>query len=198
MGLMGTFFGIETLQHQSGKAIGKGMHPNKVKDRLYWLKEQWKNKVNMSAGFILGLPYDTYKYFYDLMTWSLDSDNPLQEVLFYPLMIFPHGKNNDLDRYISEFSLNPEVYGYVGKNNEIWSLPSQGLDFNICKSIANDYNIMRRDRDKFSAFSMNNMLNIGISLEHLLKHTQVEIRQMYNIKEMNDIQINEYKKMLMI
>jgi isoleucyl-tRNA synthetase len=38
-----------------------------VKDRLYWLKEQWENKVNMSAGFILGLPYDTHEYFYDLI-----------------------------------------------------------------------------------------------------------------------------------
>lgn len=198
MGLMGSFFGIETLQYESAKAIGKGMHPNKVKDRLYWLKEQWENKVNMSAGFILGLPYDTHEYFYDLINWSLEPDNPLQEMLFYPLMLFHYEKNAELNRYSSEFSLNPEIYGYVMENVAKWSLPSQGLNFNMCKTIADEYNIMRGDKNKFSAFAMNNMLNVDIPLEHILKHTQVELRQMYNIKELNDEKINNYKEMLLI
>jgi radical SAM superfamily enzyme YgiQ (UPF0313 family) len=196
MGLMGAFFGIETLQNESAKAIGKGLHPTKVKDRLYWLHEQWKNKVNMSAGFILGLPYDTHEYFYDLLSWSLESDNPLQELLFYPLMMFNHDKKNELKRYMSEFNLNPEIYGYITKNIAQWTLPSQNLDFEICQSISNDYNQLHEKRNKFSAFLMCNMLNIGIPLQHLLKYTQFEILQMYNIKELNDKKINDYKKML--
>lgn len=196
MGLAGSFFGIETLQSESAKAIGKGMHPNKVKDRLYWLKEQWENKVNMSAGFILGLPYDAHDYFYDLINWSIESDNPLQEILFYPLMLFHYGKNSELDRYSSEFSLNPEIYGYVTKNIARWSLPSQSLSFDICKSISDDFNKIRKERNKFAAFSVVDLLTLGVTLEHLLKYTQTEINQMYNMEELSNNKINEYKNMV--
>jgi hypothetical protein len=97
---------------------------------------------------------------------------------------------------MSEFNLNPEIYGYITKNIAQWTLPSQNLDFEICQSISNDYNQLHEKRNKFSAFFMCNMLNIGIPLEHLLKYTQFEILQMYNIKELNDKKINDYKKML--
>ena len=34
-GLASAHFGIETLNHQAGKAIGKGLHPDKVIEELY-------------------------------------------------------------------------------------------------------------------------------------------------------------------
>jgi radical SAM superfamily enzyme YgiQ (UPF0313 family) len=183
MGLIGTFFGLETLNHDSGKAIGKGLHPNKVKDRLYWLHDLWKNKVNTSAGFILGLPYDTQDYFYDLISWCLEDDNPVQEIIFNPLHLadvstFPEDRQSVLKRlnFVSEFSLNPKIYGYeFEKNQNSWKLPSQNLTFNECKNIANSFTDLVYQKNKVAAFGMSSLLNIGISLDDLYNLT---IRQL--------------------
>jgi radical SAM superfamily enzyme YgiQ (UPF0313 family) len=199
MGLMGTFFGLETLEPASAKAIGKGLHPNKVKDRLYWLNEQWKNKVNMSAGFILGLPYDNLQYFYELITWCLEKDNPLQQTAFYPLLIYHyHNQRPEWNKYSSEFSLNPEIYGYKVQPGTatLWELPSQDLKYTNCFEIANMYNDLVRPKNKVSGFDMNNLLNLGIPIDDLFQYTELEIFARHNLPALNTLRINEYKKLI--
>jgi radical SAM superfamily enzyme YgiQ (UPF0313 family) len=199
MGLMGTFFGIETLEPDSAKAIGKGLHPNKVKDRLYRLQEKWKNQVNMSTGFILGLPYDNLQYFYELITWCMEQDNPIHNMQFYPLLIYHyHNQRPEWNKYSSEFSLNPDVYGYKVKPNTAsnWTLPSQDLTYNACFEIANQYNQLIRPRNKVAGFEMNNMLNLGIPIEDLFQYTELEIFAKHNLPELNTQRINEYKKLI--
>jgi len=197
MGLIGTYFGVETLQWESAKAIGKGLHPNKVKDRLYWLKDKWKNKVNIEAGFILGLPYDTLSYFNDLITWSLEEDNPIQSIHFYPLMLF-HYKEKELEPYSSEFSLKPEIYGYEfnSGNQAHWTLPSQKLSYKICLDIANKLSDLRNPLNKIAGFHMITSMNTGIKLEDLYQYTQQEIEQKYDIPKLNTDRINEYKQLI--
>jgi hypothetical protein len=203
MGLIGTFFGLETLNYDSGKAIGKGLHPNKVKDRLYWLHDLWKNKVNMSAGFILGLPYDTQDYFYDLISWCLEDDNPLQEILFNPLHLvnvssFPEDRQSVLKRmnYVSEFSLNPDIYGYQFENTSSWKLPAQDLTFTGCKNIASSFTEMIHQKNKVAAFGMTSLLNIGVSLDDLYNLTQGQLVQKYDIEFLAKNKIDEYKKLI--
>jgi radical SAM superfamily enzyme YgiQ (UPF0313 family) len=199
MGLIGTFFGIETLEPSSAKAIGKGLHPNKVKDRLYWLQEKWKNQVNISTGFILGLPYDNLQYFYELITWCMETDNPIHNMQFYPLLIYHyHNQRPEWNKYSSEFSLNPDVYGYKVKPNTAsdWELPSQDLKYSTCFEIANQYNQLIRPRNKVAGFEMNNMLNLGIPIEDLFQYTELEIFARYNLADLNTQRINEYKKLI--
>jgi radical SAM superfamily enzyme YgiQ (UPF0313 family) len=197
MGLIGTYFGLETLQPDSAKAIGKGLHPNKVKDRLYWLSEKWKNKVNVEAGFILGLPYDTMSYFNELINWSLEDGNPIDSIHFFPLMLF-HYKQKELEPYSSEFSLNPEIYGYEFKtgNQSHWSLTSQKLTYIMCLNIANKFCELRNNMNKIGGFQMITSLNTGIELQDLYNHTQQEIEQKYDIPKMNTDKINEYKRLV--
>lgn len=199
MGLIGTYFGIETFQADSAKAIGKGLAPNKVKDRLYWLNEKWKTKVNIGAGFILGLPYDTYDYFDELIEWCIQSDVPLQQISFYPLFLFARNKNNvnRLSAYSSEFSLNPEIYGYVfNKNPMEWELTSQNLSYNECKNLAGNFNALVINNNKVAEFQMITNLNVGVDLEDLYKLTESEISMKYNIPLLNKQRIDEYKKMI--
>ena len=197
MGLIGTFFGLETLQPESARAIGKGLHPNKVKDRLYWLSEKWKNKVNIESGFIIGLPYDNFSYFNELITWSLEEDNPIQAIHFYPLMLFNYGKDSKLKKYVSEFSLNPEIYGYEFDDNIfVWNLPSQKLNYKTCLNIANKFTDLRSPMNKVAGFHMITSLNTGIQLNDLYQHTQEEIEQKYDIPTMNMTKIGEYKRLL--
>jgi hypothetical protein len=57
-GLVGCFFGIETLNYESAKCIGKGLHPDKVVEELYKFKFILPH-VKTMGGFICGLPYET-------------------------------------------------------------------------------------------------------------------------------------------
>ncbi len=199
MGLIGTYLGIETFQPESAKAIGKGLHPNKVKERLYWLREKWYNKVNIGAGFILGLPYDTHSYFDELLNWSMQSDNPLQQLSFYPLFLFKRNEDNvdRLKAYTSEFSLHPEIYGYEFKNNNMkWGLSSQKLSFVECESIANQMNSIVGPKNKVAEFQMITNLNIGIPLQDLYHLTVDDIAIKYNVEHLNKIKLNEYKQLI--
>jgi Radical SAM superfamily len=198
MGLIGVFFGLETMHPKSAVSIGKGLHPNKVKDRLYWLAEKWKNKVNIESGFILGLPYDDMQYFYELVTWSLEKDNPLQAIHFYPLMLFHFGdKKPEYDKYGSEFSINPDVYGYEFDNTVYsWKLRDSGLSYKSCLKIAEQYNSLRRPMNKIGAFAMPTLMNIGVTLEDLYTLTEFEIKKKYNIPRLNYQKTQEYKRLL--
>jgi hypothetical protein len=197
MGLVGNFFGLETMHPDSAKAIGKGLAPNKVKDRLYWLQEKWKNKVNMEAGFILGLPYDNLSYFNELLSWTLEEDNPLQSILFYPLMLFNYGKDNPLSNYSSEFSINPEVYGYEFKENLFsWDLKSQKLNYRICLDIANKFNDLRQPMNKISGFYVPAALSTGVVLEDIYSLTEDDIKSKYDIPNMNSSKMSYYKRLV--
>jgi hypothetical protein len=197
MGLIGNFFGLETLQPESAKAIGKGLHPNKVKDRLYWLREKWNGKVNSEAGFILGLPYDTMAYFNDLLMWTLEEDNPLQSIHFYPLMLF-HYKEKELRPYSSEFSINPEIYGYEFNegNSSMWTLPNQKLNYRICRDISNKFAELRNPMNKISGFHMITTMNTGVDLHDIYTMTNEKITQTYDIPNMNNRRIQHYKSMV--
>ena len=199
MGLIGTYFGLETMQPNSAKSIGKGLHPTKVKDRLYLLAEEWKNSVNIGAGFILGLPHDTESYFEELISWCMESNNPLQHISFYPLYLFPRKSDHDLAAYTSEFSLKPEIYGYEfnDKTNWMnWNLQEQNVSYEKCNLIANEFNSIITPRNKVAEFQMITNLNIGIDIEDLYKHTLIELNQKYDIPKMNSIRINEYKQLI--
>lgn len=206
MGLIGTYFGLETIQPESARAIGKGLHPHKVRDRLYWLQEQWQDRVNIESGFILGLPYDTLDYFSELIDWCTQKDNPIDYIAFYPLYLFKYANVSTpenmkrMEKYLSEFSLNPDIYGYEfnGENNITdWTLPSQSLDYDLCRRTANNFSQLVSHRNKISAFAMISHMNLGISLDDLFNLTQREINQKYNIPDLNQKRLTEYKNLVL-
>jgi hypothetical protein len=158
----------------------------------------------MSSGFILGLPYDTQDYFYDLISWCLADDNPLQEILFYPLYLtnvstFPEDRQSVLKRlnFVSEFSLNSEIYGYeFGKNQDSWKLLAQNLTYDECKKIASTFTELIHQKNKVAAFGMISLLNIGVSLDDLYNLTQQQLAQKYDIELLAKNKIDEYKKLI--
>jgi len=192
MGLIGTFFGLETLQPDSAKAIGKGLHPNKVIDRLYWLNETWNNRVNIESGFILGLPHDSMSYFNELITWSMKEDNPIHAIRFYPLSLV----KGVPERYSSEFSLNHEAYGYkFTTDNSSWKLREK-LSFNLCLDISKRFNMMRAPMNKYAGFNMITALSDGFKLDDLYNYTQRELLDKYDTYELEQFRVNEYKRMI--
>lgn len=107
-GLRSAVFGIETLNWAAGKAIGKGLHPEKTVELLHRLKKAWPDIVTYS-GFIIGLPHETME---TLAAWTAEviaPDFPLDTFNFVPLSIYPTTKA----LYKSDFEVNYERYGYV-------------------------------------------------------------------------------------
>lgn len=76
MNFLGHFYGVETFHHEAGKAIGKGMHPDEMKDGLIRIKEYFKNngsgRYRGTLGLIIGLPHEPIDSILQTKQWLLD------------------------------------------------------------------------------------------------------------------------------
>lgn len=112
MGLIGTFFGVETFHEKSARLIGKGLNPKKSKKLLHDLKHKyWGDQIKIGIGLIVGIPYDTYDNVYRTIDWIHDPTNKVDQVSTHPLFV----KNPIYDNSLvndSEFRKNPEKYGF--------------------------------------------------------------------------------------
>ena len=156
-GLRSVFFGIETLNHRSGKAVGKGMDPEKLKDGLYKIKELpgWKNVVT-SSGFITGLPYDTEDTIRATFEWLARSDCPLDSASISALTISP----------TSAIGKNMAKFGYQWDENGEWY--SEWMTEQRAKELAAEFRdsvIRHKPRTRFQFTYFGRMQNIGWSLE---------------------------------
>lgn len=164
-GLRSAIFGIETLNHKSGISIGKGLHPDKTKETLYWLKEDiWKNEVATASGFIIGLPYDTPETVHEWSRWLLDPACPLDQPSFLPLYINRHlGKKTPGTNIVglqSEFALSADKYGYKFDTG-VWS--NEHFDFHSAHALAMKYHAEMESisRTRIAGFSAVMLGNLG-------------------------------------
>lgn len=112
MGLIGAFFGIESLNYESAKSIGKGMHPDKAKKLMYDLKaKHWKDDVNVTIGLISGLPYETMESHKNTIDWILNEKECLVDRV-RPAALAVMNPLIDKFAFKSEFQLNASKYGY--------------------------------------------------------------------------------------
>lgn len=95
MGIRSCQLGIESLNRDTGKAIGKGLHPNKQKDTLYKMKEDWGDEVFIGAGFIIGLPKETKDTCKEWLNWLDEDDTPLNSCQVVPLAVTSGSKIGD-------------------------------------------------------------------------------------------------------
>jgi len=107
-GIKIAFFGIESLNYQSNKTIGKGMPIDKIIETLKELRIKWKDVV-LQGGFILGLPGDSEE---SITNWSellLSKEFPLDNVVFTVLKL----NYDNSAPWVSEIEKNPESFGYT-------------------------------------------------------------------------------------
>lgn len=159
----GMFFGIESFNYPSAKAIGKGIKSEKIIETLYKLKEKFNNKIAISAGFIIGLPYETRD---TIANWTdlLFTDNfPIDNISFSGLGI---KKNEPWGK--SEFGLNPEKYGYSLGVLNYWK--NEHWDDYECFMIANELNkkVYQSGRNKIGAFQLPVYGRIGLTFNDVI------------------------------
>lgn len=104
----GHYYGIETFNHETGKLIGKGMHPDKIKAGLLKTRDYFYEKVGRYRGtisLIYGLPKETKESVLSGIDWLCENWND-QSVVAFPLNISLTGKKSTLDE-------NYAKYGYT-------------------------------------------------------------------------------------
>ncbi len=73
MGFLGHFYGVETFNVKTGKAVGKGMNPEKLKDGLLevknYFREKTNNKYRAIIALIAGLPFETLDSLDETYNW---------------------------------------------------------------------------------------------------------------------------------
>ena len=115
MKFFGHFYGIETFNHQTGKAIGKGMDPEKVKQGLIDIKNWFKSNNDLyyrgTIALVAGLPYDTEENMYSNYEWLKQNwlgESYLFNVLDIPPKDIYENLNGD-----SKITINFEKFGYT-------------------------------------------------------------------------------------
>ena len=160
-GMKSVFFGIESFNHQSGKFVGKGMHPDKTKQGLLDIKRQFP-ELQISLGFIAGLPYETKETLKDSVKWLKNS--PIDN---WSMQILSLGKKSILGS-------NPSKFGYTLDENGKWYTDNLTYDEAL--------NIVDTPITNISGFTFYNRLrNLGYTPEQTSKLTindrkEIELR----------------------
>jgi hypothetical protein len=206
------FYGIETLHPLAAKAIGKGMHPDKIKKGLLWIRQEFYKRIGVyrgTCGMIAGLPHEPVEHWYESLKW-LDEN---WESYFYWGLHISTDKDNTTQ---SDFSIDSEKFGYfeskdknildwataegynnlkgIGKQNNkldnrmlVWE--SEWSNFKQATEFANMY------MDKY--FMKQKLFNFDMT-EHLSKFNHKELlqftaREVYIEKNLNSIYIQAVK-----
>lgn len=195
-------FGIETLNWQAGKAIGKGLHPDKTKETLDYCKKLWYRKVLMSSGFIVGLPGENETSIYETFEYLLSDDNPLDVFMFAPLYMQHTDSVGGLGR--SKFELDPKKYGYtIEKNSELWS--SDNISFlkavSIVKNIYQDPRMKSKNRFQ-SASYLGRIMSLGFTIQDIfaiiydMNDQQANIAKQEIKQKMHDMKESYFERLL--
>ena len=162
MGLMTGSFGIETLNYESAKAIGKGMHPDRVKECLIEFKRKGQGQINTHGNFIVGLPHDSEESINQEMSWVFDNPDFLDTFHVTGLNL----RQGDI--WTSEISSDPEKYGYeIWENGRYWKndyMTSQKA-LEISKYWSNKCH--QAGRQKIGSMFLMAALNFGYTYEEL-------------------------------
>jgi hypothetical protein len=114
LGMYAHFFGIETFSHAAGKNIGKGMHPDRLKEGLLDFKKFMNDRpFRGTIALIIGLPKETHKSLDETKEWLRKNWHDHSFTSYY--------LNVDQRQQItntSNIAINPEKYGISRMNSE--------------------------------------------------------------------------------
>jgi len=120
IGLFGQFYGLETTNRETGKAIGKGMDPDILLPALLEARDYFKKRgpYRGQCSMIIGLPYETKQSLTKTVKWFIDNWQG-DAVNFVPLLLLQNNENYDKTSYLSR---NKEKYGYRESSQPLKSL----------------------------------------------------------------------------
>jgi radical SAM superfamily enzyme YgiQ (UPF0313 family) len=193
-GLKSAVFGIETLNHESGKAIGKGVDPMLQFDFIKQLKNTHFKDILTFSGFIIGLPKDSNDDMDRMEEFLFSDKNMLDDFTVEPLYITPHELKNEIKTSYSEFDLEYEKYGYEcyeqfensAYTETRWKNHITNMTFDECFAFSKKINerVKKSDKFKFGGFGYPCYKSIGISSDDLINLSKLEISCKYKIMDL--------------
>ena len=113
-GMRGVVFGIETMHHEAGKRVGKGLGPEKIKQSLAQCRAVWGDTVHITGLFILGLPGEPVESMQETLRYLDGDECPIDSVNVTALQI-------SSERAVSRMDKNKESFGYKRADEREWT-----------------------------------------------------------------------------
>ncbi len=139
MGVRSVMFGIESMNYEANKTVGKGIRKEKILEMGEVLQKEWPETIKY-ASWMLGLPNDGEQEISEWLEEICKPDFPFDISAVYPLTLdrWLHKKNI----WNSKFNLHPEKYGYTfpqDKNSFFW-VNNKGYSLADAVRMRNSYN----------------------------------------------------------
>ena len=173
-GLASAHFGIETLNHQAGKAIGKGLHPDKVIEELYRFRDCMPDVVTWGS-FIVGLPWDTKETVANWTSTIADPGFPLDTMNLSPLLIVPPAISSktygDGGGGLSEFAKNSEKYFTFNDERNPFNWHNGSFDRPWAQQFAQNFHsqLTARNRQSVGGMDAIALTMLGVPIESAKK-----------------------------
>lgn len=204
LGVGGHFYGIETFNHESGKIIGKGMNPDKLKQGLLDIKSFFEPKgiYRGTISLICGLPKETPETFWNGINWCVEHWKNQSVTSWYLELL---DDTTQLSNH-SEFTKNLEKYGL--RRTQTKTKPEGRSFFPGVKNVSmwehddmNELQAMEIMKIFYADIFPLNFSSSGFSCPTgLLENQTNDIRKVLIYKNFNDNSphihkhINDYKK----
>ena len=134
IGIKYAHFGIETLNYESAKAVGKGIPTDRLLRLLEKLKETWGHEVGLHSGFIVGLPHETPETLEHWCKMLLNGEVKLDSWIMKGLKIYKNTTEVPTDGKFYWYNKpkketyaktlipgkDKAAYGAIAKNKEWW------------------------------------------------------------------------------
>lgn len=201
-GLRACFFGLESLHPIGSMAVGKGWSGKNARTYIpELLNNIWGGKVNVTTGFIAGLPGEGEDSLLDTLKWV--NDNEIN-TFWLPLGIASPealaARSLDEVAYTSEFERNSGAYGYKFDSagnwyNNLWTKKSAEV-------MANEVLNPRRKNKRLSCWVHIQLSTLGYSNSDIWNIAKSGQRHIETITSV-DVQtrkkkfVQEYEKKLL-
>lgn len=195
LGVLGHYYGVETMNQETAKAIGKGMKVEKLQEGLIAAKNYFnthgRKQYRGTISLVLGLPHETVESINKSFDW-LSANWQGESQLAFPLEI-PKQHNNNV---MSTLGMNYEKYGYrivpvtkphqsfihIKHITEPLNWENDHLTYEQCKKIADDWIFKSITSYKFAwdVFSLSRF----VSLDQV--HTELRPEITYTFRDVVD------------
>jgi hypothetical protein len=199
IGLRGMYFGIETLNPKTGRAINKGHNRELQIETIKHIREKYGNEISMHGSFIVGLPYEDIESVTDTYQRLRSGEIPLHTYRFTGLSL----RRADNTTWSSELSRDYEKFGYTVLSEEHddpygmqWT--NEFMDRHQSIELANQWN---EESQKSTNYYIPNqvswaLINYGYDLDYLHKTKFHEVDWSYMERTKKVEFMDNYKQKL--